>query len=278
MRKMENELSDSSRGSYHGVMTSGIVIRSLTVRYDGFEAVSGLDLEVSPGEILGLLGPNGAGKTTTIRAVSGMLRPDEGTVSIAGADTRTNGDEARARLSFVPDRPHLYELLTAWEYLEFVAGLWSLPDGWQGGAEAHLRTFSLFDVRHDLLESYSQGMRQKILLVAGLIHAPSAWVLDEPMSGLDPRAARLMRDVLRREAGRGCAILLSTHTLDIAERMCDRIAIIDRGRKIAEGTLDELRRSDAGGGAGATQAERLEDLFLRLTEAGDEDAAAEALV
>lgn len=243
-----------------------IEIRSFSFSYGAFTAVADLDLSVRDGEIVGLLGPNGAGKTTTIKSLVGLLRPHPEHVFIGACDMAISAADAKRSIAYVPDKPHLYELLSAWEYLEFVAGLWDLPAGgeWRIRAEKELKRFDLYDVRDNLLESYSQGMRQKVLLISGLIHEPKVWVLDEPMSGLDPRAARMVRDILRTEADRGAAVLLSTHTLDIAERMCDRICILDKGRKIAEGTMAELRK----GGQ-----ERLEDLFLRLTEATDESGA-----
>ncbi len=252
-----------------------VEIREFSFSYAEHDAVRDLSLAVKSGEIVGLLGPNGAGKTTTIKALVGLLRPTPGQILIGGDDITKCPDAVKQRVAYVPDKPHLYELLTAWEYLSFVAGLWGLDSNgpWQARAEAELTRFGLFDVRHHLLGSFSQGMRQKALLIAGIIHRPDVWILDEPMSGLDPRAARLMRDVLREEADRGAAILFSTHTLDIAERMCDRVAIIDQGRLIALGTVDALRHTHATG----KSAERLEDLFLRLTETADEKTAAEGL-
>lgn len=235
-----------------------IEISKLTMSYGTRRAVDALDLTVRAGEVVALLGPNGAGKTTTLSTLSGLLRPQSGVVRISGADVILNPRRARAATAYIPDKPHLYELLTAWEYLEFVAGLWDLPPkgSWRAEVERRLVELGIFQIRHDLIESFSHGMRQKLLLVAGLLHDPDVWILDEPMSGLDPRAARQMQDILRSEATRGAAVLLSTHILDVAERMCDRIAILDHGKKVAEGTIEELRHR---------QDERLEDLFLRLT-------------
>jgi ABC-2 type transport system ATP-binding protein len=265
-------------------MPGSLEIRDLTVTYGATRAVDGLDLAVRSGEIVGLLGPNGAGKTSTLKVSAGLLKPASGAALISGRDIVAAPVEAKRRLAYLPDRPHLYELLSAWEYLEFAAGLWGLPSGgdWRTIAETELRRFGIWEVRDDLLESYSHGMRQKTLFIAGLIHRPEVWVMDEPMSGLDPRAARMMRDRLREETARGVAVLFSTHTLDIAERMCDRIAIIDGGRKIAEGTMDELRQRRGGDVPGKTKSEtngetRLEELFFRLTEAADESDAVRGL-
>ncbi len=235
-------------------------IRGLTHRYGPLVAVDSLDLTVRPGEILGFLGPNGAGKTTTLRAAAGLLRPEAGDIRIAGAALDREPLAARARLGFVPDQPALYERLTGFEFLEFVAALYRVP---APAAEARARALvERFDLAADAgrtVEGYSHGMRQKLSIAAALLHDPPLLMLDEPMVGLDPRAARALKDLLRERAARGCGVLVSTHGLDVAEHLCDRVLILDRGRRRAEGSLAELR-----GGRDAT----LEDLFLELTGGG----------
>jgi len=232
-------------------------IRGLTHRYGALVAVSGLDLTVRPGEILGFLGPNGAGKTTTLRAAAGLLRPSEGEIRIAGASLTREPLPARARFGFVADRPALYERLNAFEFLEFVAALYRVePAAGEARARALLERLELEAVAGRLVEAYSLGMRQKLSIAAALIHDPPLVMLDEPLVGLDPRGARALKDLLREHAARGGGVLVSTHLLDVAEHLCDRVLILDRGRRRAEGTLAELR-----GGRDAS----LEDLFLELT-------------
>jgi ABC-2 type transport system ATP-binding protein len=229
-----------------------LVVSALVRRYGAFTAVDRLDLEVRPGEILGFLGPNGAGKTTTLRVCSGLLRPDAGTVSIAGWPLAASPLEARARVGF------LYDRLSGREFLDFVAAIYDVPD-----PPARERIGSLLErlglaaVADDAIEGYSSGMRQKLSAAAALVHDPPLLMLDEPLQGLDPQGARTLKDLLRERTGRGFGVLVSTHLLDVAERLCDRVVILQRGRKLAEGTLDELR----GPGSHAT----LEELFLELT-------------
>ena len=235
----------------------------LTRRYGDFTAVQDLDLEVRSGEILGFLGPNGAGKTTTLKVCAGLLRPDAGEITVAGADLGREPMQARARTGFVPDRPFLYERLSAREFLDFVAALYGLPAGAASQrAEALLERLELSSAAGDLIETYSHGMRQKVAIAAALIHDPPLLMLDEPLSGLDPRGARVLKDLLRERAARDLGVLVSTHLLEVAERLCDRVVILHRGRKLAEGSLADLR----GEGSNAT----LEDVFLELTR---EDAA-----
>jgi ABC-2 type transport system ATP-binding protein len=232
-------------------------ILGLTHRYGTLLAVDGLDLSVRPGEILGFLGPNGAGKTTTLRVAAGLLRPASGEVRIAGASLAREPLTARARFGFVPDRPALYERLTALEFLEFVAALYRLdPKAAEARAHALAERLELAAVAGRTIESYSLGMRQKLSIAAALMHEPALVMLDEPMVGLDPRGARALKDLLREQAARGGGVLVSTHLLDVAENLCDRVLILDRGVKRAEGTLEDLRA-----GRHAT----LEDLFLELT-------------
>ena len=239
-------------------LAAPLCVRGLVRRYGRFTAVDHLDLDVRPGEILGFLGPNGAGKTTTLRCCAGLLRADEGTVEIDGHSLARRPLPARASFGFVPDRPFFYERLSAHEFLEFVAALYDLPGAVAAPrARALLERLELADAGSDLIETYSHGMRQKVSVAAALLHDPPLVMLDEPMLGLDPRGARALKDLLRERAARGLGVLVSTHLLDVAERLCDRVVIIDHGVKRAEGTLAELRgtRADA----------TLEDVFLALT-------------
>jgi ABC-2 type transport system ATP-binding protein len=235
-------------------------IEGATKRYGSFTAVDRLTLDVTRGEIFGFLGPNGAGKTTTIRMVAGVLQPSEGRIVIGGDDLTQNPFAAKSRLGYIPDRPFLYEKLTGSEFLRFVAGLWG-KDGAEAEARAGrlLALFSLTEWKDELVESYSHGMRQKLLITSALLHDPELIVVDEPMVGLDPRSARILKDLFRAFVDRGGTVFLSTHTLEVAEALCDRIAIIQKGRVIAMGTMQELR-----GQADAGEA-HLEEIFLKVT-------------
>jgi len=240
-------------------------IIGLTRRYGSLIAVNALDLTVRPGEVLGFLGPNGAGKTTTLRIAAGLLSADAGEVRIAGVSLARDPQGAKSRFGFVPDRPYLYERLTAREFLEFVAALYRVPPAEAAPrAAALLERLDLAPVAHDLIETYSLGMKQKLSLAGAVIHDPPLMMLDEPLIGLDPRGARALKDLLRERAARGLGVLVSTHLLDVAERLCDRVLILDRGSKRAEGTLAELR-----GGSDAS----LEDVFLALTAHSDDGSA-----
>ncbi len=248
----------------------------LTRRYRGFTAVDALALEVRAGEVLGFLGPNGAGKTTTLRVCAGLLRPDAGAVEIAGVPLARAPLEARARLGFVPDHPYLYERLSAREFLELVGALYDLePAAARARAEELLTRLDLAGAADDLVETYSLGMRQKTSIAAALLHDPPLLMLDEPLQGLDPRAVRAVKDLLRERAARGLGVLVSTHLLEVAERLCDRVAVIHHGRKVAEGTLEELRRAaaDIRGGPPDGGPASLEDVFLALTREGGEGGA-----
>jgi ABC-2 type transport system ATP-binding protein len=237
-----------------------IRLTNLTKRYGSFTAVDGIDLEVPRGELFGFLGPNGAGKTTTLRMIAGILRPSGGTVEIGGIDVSRDPIAAKAKLGFIPDRPFIYEKLTGAEFLRFVAGLYgqSGPDVERRAGEL-LALFDLEQWRDELVESYSHGMRQKLIISSAFVHRPHVIVVDEPMVGLDPKAARILKDLFREYTRRGHTIMMSTHTLEVAEAMCDRIAIIAGGKIRASGTMAELRRDAEGGAQG------LEDIFLKLT-------------
>ncbi len=237
-----------------------IRINQLTKRYGRFTAVDGIDLEVPSGELFGFLGPNGAGKTTTFRMVAGILRPTSGTIEVGGIDINLRPMEAKARLGFIPDRPFVYDKLTGAEFLRFAAALY----GQQGAVverriDELLELFELTRWKNELTESYSHGMRQKLIISGALVHRPEVIVVDEPMIGLDPRSARLLKDLFRQFVDRGGTVLMSTHTLEVAETMCDRIAIIHGGKIIAAGNMAELQEQTSSEDLG------LEDLFLKLT-------------
>jgi len=237
-----------------------IRLEQLTKTYGKFVAVNGIDLHVPRGELFGFLGPNGAGKTTTLRMIAGILRPTAGRIWLGGDDLIADPMAAKARLGFIPDRPFVYEKLTGAEFLRFVAGLYG-----QDGPSIEARIDELLDLfellvwKNELVESYSHGMRQKLIISSALIHKPELIVVDEPMVGLDPKGARLLKDIFRAFVERGGTVLMSTHTLEVAQAMCDRTAIIQEGNIVAYGTIDELRVQTAAGDAS------LEELFLKLT-------------
>ena len=234
-------------------------------------AVDDVSFEVYSGEIFGFLGPNGAGKTTTIKIIVGLLRPTLGTAVVGGHDVLADSIRAKAASGYVPDEPNLYGKLSGRELLSFVGDLYDLNRPQIARrTEELLHLFGLDDAADELVESYSHGMQQKISLAAALIHDPKVLVLDEPTVGLDPKSARLIKDILRQLADRGAAIMLSTHIMEIAERMCDRIGIINQGRLVASGTMEDLQSM----GNGQTD---LEDIFLQLTGGAEDAEIAEVL-
>jgi ABC-2 type transport system ATP-binding protein len=238
--------------------------RQLTKSYGATTAVDSLDLEVKSGEIYGFLGPNGAGKTTTIRMLSGLLDASAGEAFICGYDISKEASQAKAMLAYVPDQPKLYGKLTAREFLQLVAALYRIPKKVsQERSEQLLSMFGLAERADELLEGYSHGMRQKVVLAAALIHQPRVMLLDEPTVGLDPASARLLKDILQELAKQGAAVFVSTHILEIAERLCHRVGILKEGKLIAQGSPDELRKMVGHGD------ESLEDIFLELTGGQD---------
>lgn len=248
-----------------------IATQNLVKRYGEKTAVDDVSFSVYGGEIFGFLGPNGAGKTTTIKMIVGLLAPTSGLVHVAGHDVFKEPLLAKAGTGYVPDEPNLYDKLSGRELLRFVADLYGVPAAQiERRTEELLRLFDLTQAGDDTIDSYSHGMQQKTALAAALMHDPRVLVLDEPTVGLDPKSARLIKDILRQLADRGSAVFLSTHILEIAERMCDRIGIIDKGRLIAVGTMDELRLM----GRGETS---LEDIFLGLTGGTEYAEIAEVL-
>jgi ABC-2 type transport system ATP-binding protein len=240
----------------------GLEIRGLVKRFDR-PAVDGLDLAVRAGEFYALLGPNGAGKTTTLRLVAGLLAPDAGAIHVAGIDARADPVAAKRVMAWVSDEPMIYDKLTPFEYLEFVAGLWGID-----ARAAELRAAALIDWlglaphAHERCEGFSKGMRQKVALAGALVHEPTLIILDEPLTGLDAGSARQVKTVLRERVAAGGTVIMTTHILEVAERMADRIGVIAAGRLIAEGTLDDLRRqAGKSAGVGGTS---LEETFLAL--------------
>jgi ABC-2 type transport system ATP-binding protein len=237
-----------------------ILVEELVKKYGAYAAVGGVSLEVGPGEIHGFLGPNGAGKTTSIRCIAGLLKPTAGRISINGHDLAREPEAAKAALGFIPDRPFIYEKLTAGEFLRFHGGLYAMKAA--DVEERVAETLDLFELRRwegELVESFSHGMRQRLVMCAAFLHRPQAVLVDEPMVGLDPRGARLIKQVFRHMSEKGVAILMSTHTLEVAQEMCDRISIINKGQIIARGTVDELREKAGSPG------EQLTPVFLKLT-------------
>ncbi|MCX6553483.1 MAG: ABC transporter ATP-binding protein [Candidatus Aminicenantes bacterium] len=223
-------------------------------------AVDDLTLAVPPGEIFGFLGPNGAGKTTTIKMIVGILAPDSGSIAIEGRDNRSEPLACKAVTAFVPDEPEIYERLTGLEYLNFIGDVYGVPAGLRAErAGRWLDKFELSAVAGDPIQTYSHGMRQKIVLSGALLVEPKVFVLDEPLTGLDPRSAHHLKEAMRGHCDRGGTLFFSTHVMEVAEKFCDRIAIIHKGRLIACGSLDELRRQ-------AGESQSLENIFLELTE------------
>jgi ABC-2 type transport system ATP-binding protein len=237
-----------------------IELDEVTKAYGSKIAVQDLTLHIPGGELFAFLGPNGAGKTTTIKLMCGLLFPSAGRIRIAGRDLQTEGDQVRSLLSYVPDQPYLYEKLTGREFLQFIADMYAMPPGHARERIAKMiETFGLGEFVDDLTERYSHGMRQRTVFAAALLHEPQVLIVDEPTVGLDPRSVRLLKDLLRQETRRGVTVFLSTHSLDIAQELADRIGIVDRGRLIACGTLAALRQKASLDGS-------LEDVFLKLTE------------
>ena len=223
-------------------------------------AVDGLDLGIAAGAFFALLGPNGAGKTTTLRMIAGLCEADAGDIDVFGVDARRDPLAAKRIIAWLPDEPMLYDKLDPLEYLEFVAGLWSVPPAVaQPRAEELLATLGLWEHRHARCEGFSRGMKQKVALAGALVHDPKLMILDEPLTGLDAASARIVKDLLRARTRAGNAVLLTTHILEVAERLSDRIGIIDSGRLVAEGTCEEIVRAQA--------VASLEDAFLDLTRA-----------
>ncbi|MDA4118300.1 MAG: ABC transporter ATP-binding protein [Thaumarchaeota archaeon] len=244
----------------------GIALRldSLSKSYGEIKAVRGISISLRKGEILGLLGPNGSGKSTTMKMVLGILRPDSGTVLVYGEDVSKTPIETKRKMGYVAETPQLYEFLTGVEYIDFVAEMYDVPEAERRERIQHFLTgMQLAGHENEMISGYSQGMKQKVAIISALVHKPRILVLDEALNGLDPRSARLVKDLLRELTAEGVSILFSTHVLEIAQALCDRVAIMYQGTIIAEGTVAELRQQ--AGLPGST----LEEVFLKMTGIDD---------
>ncbi len=236
-----------------------IRVEAVEKRYGSFQAVQPLDLHVRAGEVFGFLGPNGAGKTTTIRMLSGVLMPTSGRILIDGVDIRQDPVGSKRKVGYIPDRPYLYDKLTAREFLRFVGGMYQVPEGeLEARSELLLAEHDLGHRADELIEAYSHGMKQRLVLAAALLHEPPVLIVDEPMVGLDPHGARRIKERLRQLAAQGRCVFMSTHSLDVAQEVCDRIGILYGGRLVALGTVDEL--------LSGSQSKDLEEVFLTITE------------
>jgi ABC-2 type transport system ATP-binding protein len=237
-----------------------IEIEDLTKTYEGFKAVDGLSLRVEQGEILGLVGPNGAGKTTSLRCLAGIIPPTAGRIAICGFDLEEHPVEARQRLAFVPDEPHLFEHLTVWDHVTLFSRLYGVADGAARGEEL-LETNDLTEQRYSFPSELSRGMKQKLLISCALLHRPQALVFDEPLTGLDPASMRRTKRTIVETARAGASVIVSSHMLHLVEEICDRVSIIQHGQKVLEGSLEEIRTAVPDMGTDAD----LEEIFLRAT-------------
>jgi ABC-2 type transport system ATP-binding protein len=238
-----------------------IELAGLTKKYTDLVAVNDLNIFVPKGEIFGFIGPNGAGKTTTINMMGGIITPTSGRVTICGIRMEEHPEKAKSKIGFIPDRPYLYEKLTAMEFLEFISDLYGVNENdFPARSQEQLEMFSLSEWSNELIESYSHGMKQRLVMAAALLHEPEVIIVDEPMVGLDPVAIKMVKELFRQLAAEGVTIFMSTHTLNVAEDICDRIGVIHKGSLVANGTPADLRRLTDAGDAD------LEQVFIRLTE------------
>lgn len=232
-------------------------VESLTKFFDEFPAVMDVNFTVRPGEVMGLVGLNGSGKTTTLRCASGVIPPSEGFVRIAGHDLRTNPMAAKQELAWFTDEPRLFEHLTVWQHLNFTARVYQVQD-WESIGATLLEEMDLSDVRNELPGSLSRGMKQKAVLACGFLHQPKVMLFDEPLTGLDPIAIRKMKEIILRQAKSGAAIVLSSHLLHLVEEVCSHVLVLQKGQRLAFGTLDDIRKQHGGEGV------NLEEIFVRL--------------
>jgi ABC-2 type transport system ATP-binding protein len=253
--------------------SSAVALKHVVKSFGNISAVNSVDLEIKPGEIFGLLGPNGSGKSTAMKVLLGLVQPDAGSVEVFGVDVKKDPVAVKRQVGYVPESPRLYEFLTGLEYLDFIGDVFGMTaEEKRERINEYLKALELEGREGDMISGYSQGMKQKVALVAALLHKPKLLVLDEPLNGLDPKSARIVKDLLHELKAQGVTTLMSTHVLEIAEAICDRIAIMYQGRVLALGSMDELRQKASLPGSG------LEDIFLKLTGAGDIKAVVEELL
>jgi ABC-2 type transport system ATP-binding protein len=253
--------------------SSAVTLKGVTKRFGNIVAVDGVDLEIKAGEIFGLLGPNGSGKSTTLKMLLGLVQPDNGTVEVLGLDVQRDPVEVKRQVGYIPESPRLYEFLTGLEYLDFIGDVFGITtEEKKQRINEYLKALELEGREGDMMSGYSQGMKQKVALISAFLHKPKLLILDEPLNGLDPKSARIVKDLLHELKAQGVTTLMSTHVLEIAEAICDRIAIMYQGRILALGAMDELRQKASLPSSG------LEDIFLKLTGAGDTRAVVEELL
>ncbi len=253
-------------------MPKAVEITSITKDFGSVRALDGLDLSIEEGQIYGLLGPNGSGKSTLMKIMIGLVRPTSGSVRVCGEDPQANPVAVRRIVGYVPETPRLYDFLTAREYLDFVADLYSVPfEEKKARIAQFLEAFELKGREDEMISGYSQGMRQKVAIIGALIHKPKILIMDEPLNGLDPRSAKIAKDLLQELTGEGVTTIFSTHVLEIAQAICRRAAILYKGALLSEGNIDDLKR--LAGMPGSS----LEDVFLRLTGTDDVRAVVEEL-
>lgn len=244
-----------------------IEVIDLLKTFKKVRAVDGISFSVNAGEIVGLLGPNGAGKTTTLRCLAGILRPNSGTITVGGYDMKSHDREAKRLMSFIPEVPNPYELLTVREHVQFVAMCYDTLDIFEAKIDELLDRFDLKEKENALVATLSKGMKQKLAVACAFVHDAQAFLCDEPLIGIDPKGAHELKSELANLRNEGRAVLISTHLLDTAERLCDRVIIMQRGRKIAEGTMEELKAIERAG------SQSLEEIFLHLTHEGEPEPA-----
>lgn len=253
--------------------SSAVKLTSVSKRYSDVTAIDYLDLDIRKGEIFGLLGPNGSGKSTTLKMVLGLVSPDMGSVNVLGINVQNNPVAVKKQVGYVPESPRVYEFLTGLEFLDFTGDVYGMKlEEKKKRIEEFLKALDLEGREGDMISSYSEGMRQKVIIISALIHRPELLLLDEPLSGLDPKSARIVKDLLRELASQGITVIMSTHVLEIAQAMCDRIAIMYEGKLLALGTMKELRQKAKMPESG------LEDIFLKLTGTSDVKPVVEALM